>query len=162
MKHPTITSRIITITLILCLMSMGVVHAETVCDGSCKCHLRRALGGVDFRLSVHALGLLHRGFAIHLVKGANHLAEIDFRDLGCHEGTMKLSCDLVTLPYRYAPQRSPMVNAWSGNSSKVDSILFVSVIHPKETYALGPALSHRLIATKLPDSLYLQHLPLLC
>jgi len=162
MKKRTFISRVITLTMIFSLLSVGWVHAETVCDGSCKCHLRGPWGRVHLGLSLFASGPLHRGLAIHLLKGSNHSTGIDFRDLRCHEGTRKLSCHMETPQDRYGLQRSVTAVSWSGYSSKIDSILFASVVHPNEKRLPGPALSHRLIQTKILDPLYLQHLSLLC
>jgi len=162
MKKRTFTSRVITLIIIFSLISVGWVHAEAVCDGSCKCHLRGQRGQVHLGLSLFASGPLHRGLAIHLLKGSNHSAEIDFRDLGCHEGTRKLSCHMETPQDRYGLQRSVTVVSWAEHSSKADSFLFVSVIHPNEKHAPGPALTRQLIKMKVPDPLYMQHLYLLC
>lgn len=162
MKKRTFVSRVVTLTVIFSLLSVGWIHAETVCDGSCKCHLRGPWGRVHLGLSVSASAPLHRGIAIHLFKGSTHSGEIDFRDLGCHEGTKKLSCDMETPRDRYALQRSVTAVSWSGHSSKIDSILFASVIQPDEKPLSGPTLSHRLIEKKMPDPLYLRHLSLLC
>ncbi len=162
MKKPAFISRVITLTVIFSLLSLGWVHAETVCDGSCKCHFRGRWGQAHLAMSVSASAPLHRGISIHLFKGSVHLAEIDFRDLGCHEGTRKLSCHMETPQDPYGFQRSVTVVSWSEQSSKANSFLFASLIHPNENHAPGPALTRRLIKMKVPDPLYLQHLYLLC
>ena len=154
MKIRTFKSRVITITLILSFMSIGVAHAESICDGSCKCHLR----GFPVSLS----SPLHRGVVIHLHQGSKYLAEVDFMDTGCHEGTDKLSCDMETPGDRYALQRSLPAVSVSENATKADPTRLVSVIHPIKEIAPGPFLRHRLIEWKAPDPLFLQNLSVLC
>jgi hypothetical protein len=139
-----------------------LAHAETICDGSCKCHLRGSPARAPFGFSVSPSGPLHRGVVIHLHQGSKYFAEGDFLDAGCREGTGKLSCDMETPGDRYALQRSLPVVCVSENSPKVDSILLVSVIHPNKEHAPGPSLRHQAIERKIPDPLYLQHLSLLC
>jgi hypothetical protein len=162
MKIRTFKSRVITITLILSLLSIGAVHAESTCDGSCKCHLRGSPGRAPFGLSVSPWGPLHRGAVIHSLHGSKYVAEGDLLDAGCHEGTRKLSCDMETPGDMYALQRSLRAVSGSENSPKVDSILLVALIHPNIEHAPGLSFSHRVIERKIPDPLYLHHLSLLC
>lgn len=162
MKIRTFKYKAITITLILSFLSIGVVHAETLCDGSCKCHLRGPRGRVPLGFSATSSGSLHRGTGIHLLQDLKHSAEIDFLHAGCHEGPKKLSCDMEAARDRYALQRLLTAVPCSQNSSNVDPILFLSAIYPNKEHAPGPALSRRLIDKKVPDPLYLQHLPLVC
>lgn len=165
MRIPTITSRVLAIALILSLLSIGVVPAETVCDGSCNCcHSKDPLRGVPFGFLAPPSGPLHRETANHLLQGPRltSFSEIDFLDVGCHEGTAKASCDMEAPRDRYALQGTVPAVPWSENSSTVDSILFVSVIHPNEKHSPGPAVSHWVMGRRAPDRLYLQHLSLLC
>ncbi len=162
MKIRTFKSRVITITLILSLLSIGVAHAETICDGSCKCHLRGPRERVHFGFSATSSGPLHRGVVIHSHRGSRYSVEGDFLDVGCHKGTRKLSCDTERSVDRYALLRSLRAVSGPENSPQLDSSLLVSVIHPNKKHAPGPALSRRLIDRKVPAPLYLQHLPLLC
>lgn len=162
MKIRTFKSRVITITLILSFMSIGVAHAESICDGSCKCHLRGSPGRTSFGFPVSLSSPLHRGVVIHLHQGSKYFAEVDFMDTGCHEGTGKLSCDMERPGDRYALQRSLPAVSVSENATKADLTLLVSVIHPIKEIAPGPSLRHRVIEWKAPDPLFLQHLSVLC
>ena len=162
MKIRTFKSRVITITLILSLLSIGLVHAETTCDGSCKCHLRGPRATVHFGFSATPSGMLHTGTVIHSLHGSKYFAKGDFLDANCHKATKKLSCNMERLGNSYALQRSVRAVSRSENSPKLDSTLLVSVIHPKREYVPGPSFSHGLIERKVPAPLFLQHLPLLC
>ncbi len=162
MKICTLKSKVITITLIVSLLSIGVVHAETTCDGSCKCHLRGSSVRASFGLPISHSGPLHRGVVIHSHQGSKYFAAGDFLDAGCHKGTKKLSCDMETPGDRYAFLRSLRAVSGSVNFPKLDSNLFVPVIHPNKEHALGSWFSHGSIERKVPAPLCLQHLPLLC
>jgi hypothetical protein len=162
MKISRFKSRFITITLILSFMSIGVAHAESICDGSCKCHLKGSPGKASFSFSASPSGTLPKGVVIHLHQGSQYFAKGDSMDTGCHEGTVKLSCEMETPGDRYALQRSLPAVSVSDNSSKVDPIILGSLIHPIKELAPGPSLRHQVIESRAPAPLYLRHLSVLC
>jgi hypothetical protein len=155
--------KIIAIPLILSLLGVGAVPAQTLCDGSCNCHPKGSGHGVVSHFLASQSGSLHRKATHHLLQGPRltSFSQIDFLDLGCHEG-MTPSCDMEAAQDRNAIQGSMRAVPWSGNSSTGDSILFVSVIQTNEHHAFGITASHWLIGKRAPDPLYLQHLSLLC
>ena len=164
MRIRTITSRVLAIALILSLLSIGVVPAETVCDGSCNCcHSKDPLRGVPFGFLAPPSGPLHREIANHLLQAPRltSFSDILFPNAGCHDGTTEV-CDMEAPRTLYALQGSVSAVPWSEHYVTVDSILFVSVINPNKNHSPGPAINHWVLGRKVPDRLYLQHLSLLC
>lgn len=159
----TFTFRALAIALILFLLSVGMVSAETICDGSCTCHSKGPLHGMPGGFPASPSGSLHLDMANHLLQGPrlSSFSDILFPNAGCHDGTTEV-CDMEAPRTLYALQGSVSAVPWSEHYVTVDSILFVSVINPNKNHSPGPAINHWVIGRKAPDPLYLQHLSLLC
>jgi len=164
MRIRKFTFKLIAIALTLSILSIGAVHGNMVCDGSCNCHPEGSPGGMDFSPVTAPSGALHKKTSNnpHHRPKLMDFSKVDFPDMGCHGDTTTESCDMGAVGDRYALQGSVPTVISSGNSSTVDAVLFVSVIHHNHQYFSGLAINSRMIEGKLPAPLYMRHLSLLC
>ncbi len=155
MRIRKFTSKVIAIALALSLLSVGVVPAQTVCDGSCNCSPKGPK---------HGVGSMHGGISNHHLQEPKltHFLKIGFSDMGCHEDTTKASCDMEAPRHHYALQGLVPAVPWSKNSSTIVSITVVALVHSNEQHSLNPAVSHWVLGRRAPDPLYMQHLSFLC
>jgi len=155
MRIPKFTLRVISIAMCLFLLSIGMVPAQTFCDGTCNCSSK----GLK-----HDMVSMPKGVSNHHLKEPKftHFLKIDFSDMGCHENTTKSSCDMEAPRHRDVIQGPIPAGHWSKNSSTIDSILVVSLIHSNEQNFINPAVSNWVLGRRAPDPLYIQYLSFRC